>query len=153
MFNVFLDTLKSKIAAILATLYTLKGSSLKRELVALIIPLSKSSRPPKGSMISFVRTSCAIELIVISLLFKSSSIVISSLVSMANSLWPLPTFVSFLASADSFPSRSKTSKDFPLTLALGKSFRNFSEVNPVMQKSSSLIGLSKIASRTAPPTK
>ena len=66
-----------------------------------------------------VKTSCAILFMVISLLAKSSCMVIASSVEKENALCPFPIFLYFLASSISFPSRIKTGKSFPCIFASG----------------------------------
>lgn len=77
---------KLNLLANLAALYARNGSSEKALEVALTICFFKSSIPLKGSIISPVNTSFAIEFIVKSLLFKSSRIVIFFPVVISNSL-------------------------------------------------------------------
>ena len=130
--NVLSSTSNSNSAANLATLYTLRGSSLKPLLTAFILFSFKSFSPLNGSIISPVNTSCAIAFIVISRLFKSSSIVIL-LVFILKFLCPKPVFASVLAIANSLFSNIKTENALPCTLAFGNSFKNSSWLIPVKQ--------------------
>ena len=68
---------------------------------------------------------------VISLRFKSSSMVIFLSVSISKLLCPKPIFLSFLAIANSLLSIENTGKSFPLTKASLNKFLNSSKEIPV----------------------
>ncbi|AKB50823.1 hypothetical protein MSBRW_1570 [Methanosarcina barkeri str. Wiesmoor] len=136
----------------LAALITLTGSSLNASDVGVIIPFIRSSAPLNGSTIIPVITSIAIELIVRSLLQRSSSIVTDGSELISNPLYPAHTFFSVRAIANSQSSTTKTGNWFPCWRASGNKSLNVSTVNPHTQKSTSW-GVWHIKKRrTAPPT-
>ena len=107
-------------------------------LVAIILSYTTGAilypKYPEVSKVIVAATFCfAIALIVISLLFKSCSILMFLEVLISNPLYPLPIFLSLLASANWDLSIKNTEKSFPINLAFGKISKNSSLLKPVIQ--------------------